>query len=339
MAKGIRQTTSELREQSAALEARLAALEALSLQAEGIEKRFKALEEKEKEVTALITAATAKANTATEIYDGLTEQKVQIDAVAAIADSLKKEVADGMTALDGATTSFDEAANKYNEFLTEKKSEITLTLKKIDDLLRGATSVGLGTSFEKRRKTYMLPRIGWLIGASIAIATIITVSILNGDNILRVISWDAFWLAIMRKLPVITPSIFVAYYAFHQYGILSRLEEEYAHKTVMSWAFEGYRTELLKNESTKAKLDDLVADVLNAIKQPSARIYDTSTRPVTPIDGSAEKIIDAMKHFSGKGEEPVPMAAKIAKLPLAITSVITALGVSVLWLIAKLVTK
>lgn len=339
MGKGIRQSASELRERLAALESQMVELEALSKRADGVASRFELLEQKEKEVTTLLSSASSKATAATTMHDGIVTQKAQIDAVAATAGTLKKEVADGKSDLADAISSFGEVEKEYKNFHTEKVKEIDLKLKKIDDLLRGATSVGLGTSFEKRRQTYFIPRVAWLVAAAVSIITIICVSVGNGDNILKVSSWDMFWLAIMRKLPVITPSVFVAYYSFHQYGILSRLEEEYAHKTIMSWAFEGYRTELLKNESTKTRIDKLVEDVLDAIKQPSARIYDTSTRPVTPVDGSAEKIIDAIRSVSSKDEQPHVASPKIEKLPIAITSVITALGVSLMWLIARMVGK
>jgi len=53
MAKGIRQSASELRERVAALEAQIEDLESISKRAEGIANRFQLPEQKEKEMVTL----------------------------------------------------------------------------------------------------------------------------------------------------------------------------------------------------------------------------------------------------------------------------------------------
>jgi predicted nucleic acid-binding Zn-ribbon protein len=196
------------------------------------------------------------------------------------------------------------ADDNHHILRQENETKYKVLFKTIEDLIPGATSVGLAESFGRRRRTYMIPRLAWVSASILALGAIVYVAILQGQNILEVTEWTQFGLIISRKLPVILPLIWIAYFGFHQFGILSRIEEEYAHKEVVSKAFEGYKKQLTEMKAEGATgLKFLIDNTLQSIGKLSAEAYDSKTKPAMPMDeviGSFEKIAPVLEKLQGE---------------------------------------
>ena len=59
--------------------------------------------------------------------------------------------------------------------------------------------------------------------------------------------------ALLYRLPVVAPVVWLAWFAAKQYGYASRLSEDYAYKAASAMAFEGYKREST-DDATKLKL-------------------------------------------------------------------------------------
>lgn len=229
---------------------------------------------------------------------------------------------------------------------TSAESEYSEIKTRIETLIAGATGVGLAKSFEARRATYIKPKYIWMIAGGASLALLVIVPVWKTSNILDVTTWNQFFLVITRKLPVVLPLFFAAYYSFHQYGILAKIEEEYAHKVAVSAAFEGYKKELLSMLGTREtdpdilkNLSKLTNNALDAIARQTAEIYDTKKQPELPIQGlsasgvnSLEEILQAVqKQQSEQKTQPTGLSSW--------ATVGASLGSALLVLLAWLITK
>jgi hypothetical protein len=283
-------------------------------QLQNVQTQLKNSQTQATEINTLKTNAQTNFNQLQQLHDAAAKSKTDVAAASA-------QLAEKMAALDKLKTDFSktqtDATDAYEDLKTENEKKYEDLFKKINSLLPGATSVGLAKSFGERRSAYRKPRIIWAATGIGALIFIILFATVFGTNILSVNTWSDFGLTLTRKLPVVLPLIWIAYFGFHQFGILSRIEEEYAHKEAVSKSFEGYKTQL-KDETHPANprastgMEKLVNQTLDAVAKPPADAYDTKTKPVMPSDEVLGKATELLKGLGGQAQSSIPTKWAIA---------------------------
>jgi len=367
MGENVRKTKHELKDELAALRAQMEEIKAMAEEAGGLKGRIESIlkeaQDGKKEIenaikaqdtllidiNAQLQSSTMQVKEIGDLKASAQAQKNEIDALAASGARIKGEIEEGNRLFSEITgkiktqqTAFEtwdeENRKKFDTVFKKNEESYEFLFSKINSLLPGATSIGLAKSFDERREIYFTPRLIWAITGGISILLIAIISMFQGNNILHVTTWNDFFIVFSKKIPVVLPLAFLGYFAFHQFGILSRIEEEYAHKAALSKSFEGYKGELseLAEKTNDQNLKKLIDQTLDAIALQSANVYDTKSRPVSPVEAGAEKTLDIAMELAKK---ITPEAAinpfKTGKWAIAGSSGLTALLLILMWLVLK----
>lgn len=159
----------------------------------------------------------------------------------------------------------ENGEDKHIEGLTEKiklffetqKKRYTETYNKIEnELLAGATTVGLSQAYEIKASSYKKPNRFWLIGFFLSIGTTVLIlffslrdinSYFLGEkmNTLSTLSEGKLLIYIIVKLiirvGIVSSLIWVTCFTSKNYSQNRRLSEEYSYKATFAKSFEGYR--------------------------------------------------------------------------------------------------
>lgn len=220
--------------------------------------------------------------TAADVEDLLTTAKAdqaEVKALATEAVALRAQVTEDRTTLDELTT---EAAKLKG---------------KIEDLLPGATSAGLASSFMQRKEQFKWPGRGWGLLALASIAGVGALGLFGPGGMLDLstseatLSWETVLQAILWRIPVAAPIIWLAIYAGRHHYLTKRLEEEYGDKEVVSRAFEGFKREMRAVGATEdSPLGTLCDNMLASLARSPGRLYDRKHQDFTP----ANALLDAI---------------------------------------------
>ncbi|MCQ2965510.1 MAG: hypothetical protein MJ250_02075 [Alphaproteobacteria bacterium] len=207
----------------------------------------------------------------------------------------------------GIKQSFENNCDKVKELLDENeqlkidlKNQIQRTKElnqKIEDLIPGATSVGLASSFNKKVSDLTPSKYIWL---SIFIGCLIWLFIvilninkeeLSGANDIQYL---------FKNIPFVIAPIWGGWFSARSYGHIVRLQEKYNYKSAMSIAFEGYKkqfADIKTSESVEGMLSILSMKVLS--DNPSD-VFERGCNDETPFHSIISKFI---KTFSKNKEE------------------------------------
>jgi len=186
---------------------------------------------------------------------------------------------------------------KYETRLAELDIQCTNQLKAITALLPGATSAGLATAFDDRRKTFLNPgrRWQWLFIGSLAALTLLASTALLHSLLSNTVPTIEDVLVLwLTRLPVAATLAWLALHASRESALAKRLEEDYGFKATAAASFQGFHQQMAEMGAvvpTNAPLSKLCEDTLTTIANPPGRIYEKHKLGVSP---SAE-IASALK--------------------------------------------
>lgn len=168
--------------------------------------------------------------------------------------------------------------------LIETAGDLT---NEVEGLLPGATSASLATAFRERRLMVARPKNGWFLILVASLAGLLVGAILDPQS-LKLIDPSLAGLSgyLLSRLPFALPFVWLALYAGKRHSQALRLEEEYAHKEVLSQSFEGYKkqiSELEGRESGNAQTLHLIRKTIDALSRRPGRIYQGKRDEGHPI--------------------------------------------------------
>ncbi len=177
----------------------------------------------------------------------------------------------------------DEIAEFHDESATQRDTLARLIesaeglAKQLEHLLPGATSAGLASAFRKRRLVFARPKLVWVFTLGASLVGLFLVAYLDPARAqlgeLTIANASAY---LLGRLPFALPLVWLALYAGRRHSQALRLEEEYAHKEVLSRSFEGYKkqiAELEGSESGNKHTLELIGHTLRAMALHPGRIY------------------------------------------------------------------
>ena len=241
--------------------------------------------------------AKAAADTAAEMQVAATASKTAAEVeMGAVKRALEGAVADSAKtqALADKAAIIEERIAQYENTLKELHAGSATQLKTILALLPGATSAGLASAFDMRRKTFLEPTKRWqaIFVGSIALLVLLAATgvaqayfsraSLNYDDLLRL------WIL---RLPIAASLIWLALHSSREASLAKRLEEDYGFKSAISSSFQGFQQQMKEigvSAAPGSPLGKLCEDTLATLASHPGRIYEKHALTITPAAEIAE---------------------------------------------------
>ncbi|ATB70836.1 hypothetical protein SJPD1_2747 [Sulfurospirillum diekertiae] len=170
----------------------------------------------------------------------------------------------------------------------QKKYEALVT--QIEDLLSGATSVGLTKAYGDERKKFKTPIIMWNI---VFIVSLIGMSVMSFLSLKGLVTLDDLVKQIFHSLPIIAPLIWLALYASKRRSENQRLEQEYAHKEALAKSYSSYKQQIEElDQEDKVLIIKLLESTINTISYNVSEVLDKKHGDTLPIQELIKSITE-----------------------------------------------
>jgi len=191
----------------------------------------------------------------------------------------------------------------------EHKTTYSTLIEEIKSLMPMAVSTGLATAYKEQKESFRKPIIGYsaLFFASITLLIFIGSTIVFEYPFLAGLfankgaltnGWTSTINALLFRLPLSLPLIWLAYFASKRRSEYNRLQQEYAHKEVLAKSFQSYKTQiegLSKDIKDDELINRLLKSTIDTIGFNASATLDKKHGDKTPIIAETPEIIKAMK--------------------------------------------
>lgn len=228
-----------------------------------------------------ITGATS----ITKEKDG-TEKTTKIKSKKDLVDELHQSFEGHVGAEKAKIADFVGAFESYKE---AKKLEI-------EGLLKGATNASLAGAFESfRSQTEGLKKESekyffWTIVALVIAIILPYIPYLKAWMFVS----DNVYIELLKRVLFTGPLVWLAYYQAKKTNQYFRLEQEYAHKAVVSRSFEGYKSQVLElykdNPASQEMLQKLLVGSIETISKNPAEVLNNSKGSSHPFEDIKENL-------------------------------------------------
>ena len=250
--------------------------------------------EKREEMDRYLADAQERAN---EAVSGIQQQLTDAQSHLSAIENLKSLSQDSIEEIQVSTA---QAHEKYDEFdarskaAAQQQSDLEKLIatateleERVEGLLPGATSAGLAAAFKERRETFRIPKLVWAWTVVLALGGLFLA--VYFDPLRSQFAEPTFGALVgylFSRLPFAIPVIWLAWYAARRHSQTLRLEEDYAHKEVLSKSFEGYKKQILELEAADVRKEqtlNLIQKTLDALVADPGRIYRERNEDGTPF--------------------------------------------------------
>lgn len=258
----------------------------LSRRLRSVASRLQLLEPQSEQLAAKIAEIEAAHEAAERLPTDLEELASQREALQSIIESaqtLASELASiGNRSADESRNSALKIASMAEEVESRDKL-IDAQLTKAENLiaaseqaLRGSTGVGLANAFENRKDSLTLAAYIWVGGLAVSLITALVIGhdrvtalrdVLNGSQ-----SPTVVWVNTLLAVLGIGAPVWFAWLSTKQIWTNFRLAEDYAFKSSVSKAYEGYRKEAIDLDPEMRQR--LFATALTRIEEAPIRLMD-----------------------------------------------------------------
>lgn len=169
------------------------------------------------------------------------------------------------------------------------------------NLLLGDTNrATMAASFLTRKDELRTPSGLWIFAFSISILALTLI----GVNVIGPSINAKEWYAVLSKLPLTIPIVWLGWFSARQYGYTSRLREDYAYKAASAMAFEGYKREATETDPELIK--KLLDTAINHLADNPLRVYNDHKNHGSPLHELFEqlskdkKFLELIKEYISK---------------------------------------
>lgn len=195
------------------------------------------------------------------------------------------------------------------EFEDQQKVKYRALNLQIENLLPGATSVGLASAYRDMKDSFAMP-IKFAGGAFyVSIAVLILGSILmavdsatidDGLKFKELGDWQSVLRSLVYKLPFYGPAVWVAYYASKRRSEYQRLQQEYAHKEALAKSYDSYKKQI---KELDLEDDEMLVALLNkaidAIAHNASQTLDGKHGDKMPLQEAIDRIAEVLTKKGG----------------------------------------
>jgi hypothetical protein len=277
------------------------------------------------EATEAASSARKESSAAGEARTASDSALNQINSIRSQAEGHQRATEANQKATEGLARVASEVEGRITEYQTQLQDLISgaranteKLVGEINFLLPGATSAGLAEAFDKRRTVLseQRERLTRVFYGALGLLALLTLLI---SGVLRPPTWVTEWIVqidlgpaptnwqdlmflLGRKAVLILAPLWIALFANRRLNALFKLEEEYAHKTVMSRSFEGYKRELGSIGQTEGPLAKHTDAVIAVLSRPPGRVLEGKHHADAPLGAAADgvaKVVDSVRGLAG----------------------------------------
>lgn len=213
-----------------------------------------------------------------------------------------------------ATTSYNDIDNsakagKYqsdNLIITAAKHD--KLLKEIRETLEGANRVGMAASFKTRKDELRLQQVAWQI---VFIGAIITIIWAVSKYVLPTVTESqntGDWSKLIAELGLVSPLIWLGWFAAKQYGYTSKIREDYAFKSAAAMAYEGHK-KAAREVDHELERSLLELSLINLSQNP-IRLYEKDEMHATPVHEAISQVLKKFPNLK-KASAVIPPLGKV----------------------------
>lgn len=255
---------------------------------EELENYINGLNEKSGKADKALTTIEDTRDKIDHIYSNISEIKTNTESY----ESSISKLYDNASELENRLAQHEKRLESLQEIANQR-------IETIENLLPGATSAGLASAFRARKNYFRTPKILWGIVFVVSVLSLVVVAYVDPIDFSQdAPSYSAIVPYVLERLPFAIPLVWLAIYAGRRHGQALQLEEDYAHKEVLSNSFEGYKQQLLdieENSNEKEQTLSLINRTLQAISQHPVRIYQAKQENITPWEDLREAIREVLR--------------------------------------------
>ena len=233
-----------------------------------------------------ISAASEKLNTLrTEINDShkaISERRAEIE-------TLHTDVVGFRSRAETKSGEFDQKLGELTEDVAAAKAETAEAMQSLKKALVDVRRQGLARAFSERATRIFRERIIWLVVFAAAVGGLACTAI-RFALVLEALTYEALLVALLRRLALAAPMVWIGWYAAKQLGRLSRVQEDYEYKAATALAFESYRNEV-KDSNDDALMSDLLKTTITNFGDNPVRLYEHAVKDAaSPTDDLLSKL-------------------------------------------------
>ncbi|MDO3627654.1 hypothetical protein [Mucilaginibacter sp. BT774] len=164
--------------------------------------------------------------------------------------------------------------------LKDLEAEAEKIVAQSQEVLRIATSTGLAAAFDERAERLDTSMWWWLVGLILALSGGVTIGVLRYQSLeaslaAPQLNWSIIWLQLLLSLFSVAAPVWLAWLATKQISQRFRLSEDYAFKSSVAKAYEGYRREAARIDTELE--EKLFASALSRFDEAPLRLVETET--------------------------------------------------------------
>jgi chaperonin cofactor prefoldin len=182
--------------------------------------------------------------------------------------------------LFGKIDTHANAANEASKRIQLKEEEADKLVAQCNEAYRITTSTGLAGAFHDRANRLSLSMWIWVVGLILTLALGGWIGSVRYESLSKVLDvknpvWGVIWIHISLSVVSVAAPIWFAWLSTKQIGQRFRLSEDYAFKASVAKAYEGYRREAARIDSTfEARL---FASALTRLEEAPLRLVENDT--------------------------------------------------------------
>ncbi|HIC31023.1 MAG TPA: hypothetical protein EYO76_03815 [Flavobacteriaceae bacterium] len=178
----------------------------------------------------------------------------------------------------GLQTAIKNTKNEVDNFVAEHKTHQEDLFKKIESLLKGASTVALAKAFNEHKESFNRTNNIWL---GLFVFSIISIMGISAWGFVRAeYEFKDMWKYTVGNLPFLAGAVWLAIYSSKQRSQNKRLQQEYAYKEDIAKVYYGLKEEIKELPDSdnqvelKEKMLKLVLDVIG--QNPSETLESSS---------------------------------------------------------------
>lgn len=230
----------------------------------------------------------------------LKDMNVKLDELNQTYDTVMgSKTADGETTI-GLQEAFETQKGNLEEYDTAQKRIHEALKKEINNLLPGATSAGLASSFSNQKDLYKSPIRAFekmfyvAVGLLFIVGFTTLIAFAKSDGFSWAIPQDveSMLVSMFARTPFVLPLIWLAYFAAKRRNEYRRLEEEYAHKETISRSYYSFKQQVkeLDDDESNALSAKLLEAAIEAVALNASQTLDKDHDDKLPSLVQARKI-------------------------------------------------
>ena len=175
-----------------------------------------------------------------EVHNKVEGWDEEIGTNAAEFESLKDKISalsKEATLLNAKMQDYATQAKNASDSIAKAKEDHVAIAKQISLLLGDTNRAGMAASFLKRKDELGPPQLIWqrtfigaILGLLVVVGGFIVPSIIEGKSV-----------EVVGELALVSPLVWLGWFAAKQYGYTSRIREDYAFKAAAAMAYEGHK--------------------------------------------------------------------------------------------------